>query len=145
ARLEPLAALAPRHVPLCEAGGLPGADGQRARLELAPGEEGLEFGVDPLDLDAEAPRHDAHRLREADVPRDAAAAAAFVERLGRVGDSDPAEHGLAEAREVDDALDQERLDLRHGAARGEDERVEGEAGVEPGAEDRDALRACERV
>ena len=60
-------------------------------------------------------------------------------------DADPAQHRLAEAGEVDDALDEERLDLGHGAAGGQDERVEREARVEPGAEDRDAAAAGERV
>ena len=65
--------------------------------------------------------------------------------LRGMADADPAQHRLAEAREVDDALDDERLDLRDDAAGGQDKRVESEAGVEPGTEDRDPAAAGERV
>ena len=134
-----------RGIALAEPRALARADGQRAGRELGLGEDRLELAVDVIDLDAEPAGDDSHRLREADVAGHGALASPLLEPVRGMADADPAQYRLAEAGEIDDALDDERLDLRDDAAGGQDKRIERESGVQPGTEDRDPAAAGERV
>ena len=144
-RLEEGGAADVADVALREAGRLAGRDAELAPLERGLGDDRLDRLVDVLEAEAEAAGDDAHRLREADVPRDRLVCDLGREVAGGETEPEPPQDRRAEAGEVDHPLDADRPHVgEHPRAR-EHEGVEGEAGVEAGAEDADVLLAGERV
>ena len=105
--------------------------------EWTLGEERLDRAVHAFDDEAEAGGHDAHRLREADVPEDSAGVPTGSELVGREPDAETAQHRRAEEREIYDARDANPFDVGRSEREGRHQGVEDEARVGPASDDRD--------